>query len=284
MPRLRRKELSRPDETRQLPGGVIRMYELGDGLVGHSSFAPGWRWSEKVKPVAGTEDCDFYHVGFSISGRVHISHRDGTELEIGPQQFYEIPPHHDAWVVGDEPWVSLDWGSGVSFGREEGTVLQRLVSTLLFTDIVDSTATARRLGDTRWRDLLTDHNRLVRAQLERFGGREVVTTGDGFVCLFDSAERAARAALAITAAIPAIGLQVRCGIHTGEVEMEATNVRGLSVHVAARVVALADAGEVLVSWTTRELLSSSRLEFEERGSHVLKGLPEPKAVYAVRLP
>jgi class 3 adenylate cyclase len=257
---------------------------LGDGSVGYSSFEPGWRWSVNIKPVAGTEDCDFYHVGFSVSGRVHISHRDGTELEIGPQQFYEIPPHHDAWVVGDEPWVSLDWGSGVSFGREDGTLPQRLISTLLFTDIVDSTATARRLGDTRWRDVLTDHNRLVRAQLERFGGQEAATTGDGFVCLFDSAERAVRAGLAIAAAMHTINLQVRCGVHTGEVELAADNVRGLSVHVAARVVALAGPGEVLVSWTTRELLSSSRLEFHDRGFHELKGLPEPRPVYAVRLP
>ena len=281
MARLRRKDVGRPDEVRRVPKGEMRIFELGDRLASHAVFEPGWRWSESIKPLAETEYCEFYHEGFSVSGRVAVEHRDGALLEIGPQQFFEIPPHHDAWVVGDEPWVSVDWGSGMAFGRAAGTSRQRLVRTLLFTDIVDSTATARRLGDQRWRELLADHNRLVRLQLDRFGGREVTTTGDGFVCLFDSAERAVRAGLAIAAATPELGVQVRAGVHTGEIEMEGDDVRGLSVHVAARIVGLAGPGEVLVSWTTRELLAHSTLAFESRGEHELTGLVEPRPVYAV---
>ena len=142
----------------------------------------------------------------------------------------------------------------------------------------------RRLGDARWRDLLGRHNRLVREHLQRFRGREVDTTGDGFLAVFDSAEAAVHCALAIARGVVELGVEVRCGVHTGEVEMAESNVRGLAVHLAARVVALAEPGEVLVSWTTRELLSGGRFEFSDRGLHELKGLPDPKRVYAVEPP
>lgn len=282
MASLRRKHLSRPDEVRQMKGGRIDFFEIGDQIVGRASFDPGWRWSVNIKPVAGTEYCDFHHMGFSVSGRVHVQHRDGAEIEIGPQEFFEIPPQHDAWVVGDEPWVSVDWGSEVAFGREDGSAASRQLSTLLFTDIVDSTATARDLGDARWRTVLARHNQVVRRELERYRGREVTTTGDGFVALFESAEAAIRAGLSIAAAVESVGVRVRCGVHTGEVELEGGNVRGLAVHIAARVLSLAGAGEVYVSWTTRDLLAGSRLAFEDRGVHELKGLPEPRPVFRVQ--
>ena len=281
MARLQRRDLDRPTEVRTVPLGRLELFELGDTVVGRSRFEPGWRWSESIKPIAGTEYCEFHHVGYVLAGSVHVETREGAVLEIGPNEFYEIPPNHDAWVVGDEPWVSIDWGATASFGRDTADAAERMVSTVLFTDVVDSTATAHRLGDSRWRNLLAAHNLVVRAQLDRFRGREVTTTGDGFVALFDSAERAARAALAIVSAVPRSGLHVRVGIHTGEVELEAGNVRGLTVHLAARVVALAGADEVLVSWTTRDLLAGTELEFAERGTHEMKGLPEPKSVYAV---
>jgi hypothetical protein len=120
MATMRRKPLSRPDERRVVRGGELDFFELADTLVGYAVFQPGWRWSTHIKPVAGTEYCDFHHQGFSVSGRIHVLHRDGAEMEIQPQEFFEIPAYHDAWVVGDEPWVSIDWGSEVSFGREEG--------------------------------------------------------------------------------------------------------------------------------------------------------------------
>lgn len=282
MARLQRKPLARPDEERAIGGGRFLMFQIGGHEISWSSAAPGWSWSRDVKPIAGTEWCEFHHVGFSLSGRLRVEHRDGAEMEIGPDQFFEIPPFHDARVAGDEPWVAIDWGQNVAFARPGGVAYGRQVATLLFTDIVESTSVARRLGDAHWRDLLAEHNRLVRRQLENFRGREVDTTGDGFLVIFDSAEAAVRAGLAVADAVPALGLQVRCGVHTGEIELEGADVRGLAVHVAARVIALADPGEVLVSWTTRELLSDSRLRFDDRGAHDLKGLPEPKSVYAAR--
>lgn len=281
MSTLRRRHYSRPDELRELPGAVLNIFELAGGLASYSTFEPGWRWSTHVKPIAGTDYCDFHHAGFSLSGRVHIEHRDGAEMEIGPGEFFEITPHHDAWVVGDKAWVSVDWGSGISFGRQEGTVASRRLATLLFTDIVNSTVIAHDVGDARWRDILLRHNELVRVQLERFRGREVVTTGDGFLVLFDSAESAVHAALAIAQAIVPLGIEVRCGVHTGEIEHDGSNVRGLSVHVASRVLGLAGPSEVLVSWTTRDLLDGSSLSFDSRGSHELKGLPEGRPIYAV---
>jgi class 3 adenylate cyclase len=281
MASLRRKPLGRPDEVRNIRDGQLNFFEIGDGVVGYATFEPGWRWSTHIKPLAGTDYCDFHHMGFSISGRVRIQHRDGAELEIGPQEFFEIPPYHDAWVVGDEPWTSVDWGSEVAFGREEGSTPSRQLATLLFTDVVESTALARRVGDARWRGTLGRHNQIVRSVLERYRGREAATTGDGFLALFDSAEAAVRAALGIVEAIAVLDIQVRCGLHTGEVELEGGNARGLAVHVAARVIGLAQPSEVLVSWTTRDLLAGSSLTFTDRGTHELKGLPEPRPVYRV---
>jgi class 3 adenylate cyclase len=284
MAKLQRKGLDRPDDTREAGGARFLGFSIGDHDVSWAIAPPGWRWSTALKPLVGGEYCEFHHMGFTLSGRIHVVHRDGAEMDIGPEQFFEIPPFHDAWVVGDVPWVSIDWGQNVGFARSEGTGVGRRVSTMLFTDIVESTATARRLGDVRWRDMLAEHNRIVRSRLERYRGREVTTTGDGFLALFDSAESAVHAGLAIADAIRPLGIDVRCGVHTGEVEHEAENVRGLSVHVASRVLALARPGEVLVSWTTRDLLSGSRLAFETRGEHQLKGLAEPKAIYAASSP
>ena len=140
------------------------------------------------------------------------------------------------------------------------------------TDIVNSTARAWELGDGAWRDLLARHNLAVRDQLDRFRGREVATTGDGFIAVFDGAERAIRAAQEICRAASDLGLEVRAGVHTGELELEGDNVRGVAVHIAARVSALAGAGEVFASWATRELLAGSDIGFIDRGLQELKGL------------
>lgn len=284
MAKLQRKGLDRPDETREAGGARFLAFSIGDHDVSWAIAPPGWRWSTAVKPLAGTDYCEFHHMGFTLSGRIRVVHRDGAEMEVGPEQFFEIPPFHDAWVVGDEPWVSIDWGQNVGFARSAGTGVGRRVTTIMFTDIVESTSVARRLGDVRWRDLLEAHNRVIRSRLERYRGREVTTTGDGFLALFESAESAVHAGLAITEAIGPLGIEVRCGIHTGEVEHDGENVRGLTVHVASRVLGLARPSEVLVSWTTRDLLAGSNLSFEDRGSHELKGLPEPRPIYAVRSP
>ncbi|MDQ6682688.1 MAG: hypothetical protein M3Y88_05370, partial [Chloroflexota bacterium] len=233
-------------------------------------------------PIAGTNYCEYHHLGYCISGRFRVEMRDGTELEIGPNQAFEIPSGHDAWVVSDEPWVTVDFAGMRSFARPTVGAGERIVATLLFTDIVDSTAMAERLGDGAWRERLAQHNERVRWQLDRFRGREVTTTGDGFLAVFDGAERAVLCAQAICADATAIGLAIRSGIHTGEVEMVPGNVRGIGVHIAARIVALAGPNEVLVSWTTRDLLLGSAVRFVERGTHELKGVSGSRAVYGLR--
>ena len=197
--------------------------------------------------------------------------QDGTALRFGPNDVVDIPPGHDAWVVGDEPFVQLEWtGLHTFIGTHSagGGVL----ATLLFTDLVDSTAAAARLGDLRWRELLSSHFAAARSALDRFGGREVKTTGDGLLATFDGPARALRAATAIRAAARNDGLGVRAGIHVGEVELVAGDVRGVAVHAAARILARAGEGEILVSETTRVLARGTGLEFEDRGTHELKGL------------
>lgn len=280
MARLQRRRLSEPTEVREIPFGRLNLFDLGDTSVGYTILEPGWRWSESVKPIADTPWCQFHHQGFTVAGRAHVVTADGAEMDIEPDAFFEIPPGHDAWVVGDENWISFDWGASTAYARDTGASV-RIVATLLFTDIVDSTATARRLGDVAWHDLLRKHDAVVRRVLDRFGGREVATTGDGFLALFDGAERAVRAAQELAAAVGRDATPIRVGVHTGEIETESDNVRGLAVHVASRVMSLAAAGEVLVSWTTRDLLDGSPFEFQDRGHHEIKGLGSPRAVYAV---
>ncbi len=282
MARLQRKDLSKPDEVRSFGLGRVEIFDMDDVVVGRTVFEPGWRWSEQVKQIAGTELCEYHHLGFTISGRFHIVMKDGTEMEFGPNQAFEIPSGHDAYVVGDDPWVTLDFAGMRSFARAAAGSGERILTTLLMTDIVDSTLTAERIGDASWRELLARHNERVRFELDRFRGREVTTTGDGFLALFDSAQGAVVCADSICRASSDLGLQIRSGIHTGEVEMVPNNVRGLAVHTVARIVALAAPGEVLVSATTRDLLAGAAVTFEDRGSHELKGLSGTRAVYAAR--
>ncbi len=282
MARLQRKDLATPDEVRQFPGGSrVEIFQLEDAVVGRTVWLPGWRWSEVIKSIAGTELCEYHLLGYSVSGRFRVAMPDGTEMEIPPNHVYEIPPGHDAWVVGDEPWIALDWAGMRSFARPIAGRGERIVATLVFTDIVDSTAIAERIRDDAWRELLAQHNERVRSELDRFRGREVATTGDGFLATFDGAERAVLCAQGICSAAHEIGLVVRAGVHTGEVEVVPGNLRGLAVHIAARILALAGPAEVVVSWTTRDLLAGTAFTFEDRGMHELKGLAGPRAVYAV---
>jgi len=166
-------------------------------------------------------------------------------------------------------------------GVRPAPVAQRVLATVLFTDIVDSTRLATELGDARWRELLERHQQLTREQLERYGGREIKTTGDGFLATFDGPTRAAECARAIAGAMPALGVAVRAGLHTGEVELIGDDVGGIAVHVAARVSALADGGEVLASRTVRDLAAGSGVEFAPAGRHELKGVPDEWELYRV---
>jgi class 3 adenylate cyclase len=158
----------------------------------------------------------------------------------------------------------------------------RVLATILFTDIVGSTDRLSALGDAAWVSLLERHHATVRRELSLFGGVESDTAGDGFLALFDGPARAIRAALAIRDALGGIGLDVRAGVHTGEVEQAADGPRGIAVHLAARVLGEAGSGEVLVSQTTQDLVEGSGLEFDDRGEHTLKGIDGARRLYAVR--
>jgi class 3 adenylate cyclase len=165
--------------------------------------------------------------------------------------------------------------------REEEASFDRVLATVLFTDIVGSTERAAQLGDRRWRELVERHHATVRALLARFRGVEVDTAGDGFFASFDGPARAVRCALAIVDAVRPFGLEVRAGVHTGEVETIGGKIGGLAVIIGARVAALASPSEVLTSQTVKDLVAGSGLTFEERGGHELKGVPGEWRVYAV---
>jgi class 3 adenylate cyclase len=280
MPRVQFKSLDTPDEVRRLQHGTIEIYTLDDIVIGRTVFQPGWHWAEDVKPIAGTEYCQYHHVGVCIGGRLHLRMADGTETEVGPGTVFDIPPGHDGWVVGDEPWVTYDVAGMRAFARvEEGS--QRVLGAVLFTDIVDSTATAERLGATGWKALVDAHNERFQFELDRFRGRLIKNTGDGLLALFDGSERAVRAAAAMARDAAELGIAIRAGVHTGEVEVAAGDIRGVAVHMAARVMAAAGAGEVLISTTTHELLAGSGLEFRDAGTHELKGITGPRQLYAL---
>jgi class 3 adenylate cyclase len=166
-------------------------------------------------------------------------------------------------------------------GHQAEVADDRVLATVLFTDIVDSTRRAAEVGDRDWHALLDAHDAIVRAQLARFRGREVNTSGDGFLAMFDGPQRAIRCAMAIRDAVQALGIEVRAGLHTGECELRGDDIGGIGVHIGARVSALAGANDVLVSSTLRDLVIGSGLKFEERGAYELKGVPGEWRIFAV---
>jgi class 3 adenylate cyclase len=283
MPGLISKRFDEPDEVVALPLAREEVVILGEVHLGRTTHQPGWRWSEHVRPVAGTPSCMFHHQGWVVSGRMQIETDDGAVRLLGPGDAFDVQPGHDAHVVGDEPCVTIDFAGVRGWGKPP-ELGERVVATLLVTDIVDSTAAAVRLGDARWRTLLGRHSDRVRLDLDRFRGLEVKTTGDGFLVMFDGASRALRCAAAIAAAAEDDGLQVRAGVHSGEVEREGATLRGVAVHTATRIASLAQPGEVLVSDASVALLEGSSLELEDAGDHELRGLPGRRRLYRLAKP
>ena len=165
--------------------------------------------------------------------------------------------------------------------KEEQETFDRVLATILFTDIVDSTAQSAALGDLRWREVSERHDRVTRSQLVRFRGREVRWTGDGFIAVFDGPARAVRCAQAISESMSRTGVEIRAGLHTGEIESNGDDIAGLAVAIGARVGDLAEAGEVLVSSTVKDLVVGSGLQFEDRGIHTLKGVPDSWHLHAL---
>jgi class 3 adenylate cyclase len=266
-----RKSVDKPDEVIHFPNVQTDIVHLGDLTVGRMVNQPGWRWSKDVRPSVGGEWCEIRHVGFIISGRLGIDFRDGSSVVIGPGDVFDIPPGHDGYTVGDEPVVQVEW-SGLRPWASLGGRHSRVLVTLLFADVVSSTEAATRVGDAAWRDLLSQYFEAMRVELERFRGREVKTTGDGMLVTFDGSGRAVQCAAAIRRIAREHGLELRVGVHVGEVEIVGSDIRGVSVHEAARIMAKAGPGEILVSDLTRVLASAAGLTFEDRGTHALKGL------------
>jgi class 3 adenylate cyclase len=277
--RLQRRRFSEATDVRTIPRGRIDVVELDDVVVGRMTYEPGWRWSVDVQPIAGTAMCQYHHLGVTLAGRLRVQMPDGTELEVGPGDVFEIPPEHDAWVVGDEPWVSVDFEAMRTYGKQRDTRDERILASIVFTDIVDSTRRAGELGAARWRNLVGEHNRKASTAIDRHRGRLVKTTGDGVLAQFDGAERAVRGAAAIRDAARGLGLAIRAGVHTGEIQTIAGDVRGIAVHTAARIMAVAGSDEILVSATVMDLVDGSGLTFEDAGIHELKGLHGARQLY-----
>jgi class 3 adenylate cyclase len=195
-------------------------------------------------------------------------------------KYVELPGRNMYHFV--EPWrSSFQEIAEFLTGHQAEVADDRVLATVLFTDIVDSTRRAAEIGDRDWRALLDAHDAVVRSQLARFRGREVNTSGDGFLAMFDGPQRAIRCAMAIRDAVQTLGIQVRAGLHTGECEVRGDDIGGIGVHIGARVSTLAGPNEVLVSSTLRDLVIGSGLEFEERGSYELKGVPGEWRLFVV---
>jgi class 3 adenylate cyclase len=282
MPHLQRKGFSQPDQVRTFEHGKVEVLQMGEAAFGRFLFEPGWSWSKDVAPIAGTRTCQHRHLGYTVSGSLHVHMEDGTEMVILPGDAYEIPPGHDAWVEGDVPWVAIEFTSARTYGVAPEELGERTLATILFSDIVDSTAMLERLGDRAWAELLEEHNARIRSAIDVLRGREMAALGDGFLALFDGAAKAVRAAEMMHQAVDKLGLRLRIGIHTGELEIVGGQARGVAVHTAARVAALGGPGEVLVSASTHDMLDGSGLEFTVHGEHELKGLRGKRTVFLLR--
>jgi class 3 adenylate cyclase len=284
---------------------IVERWGKGGGI---DDFAPSRAGDERLRQLAGRMqvesasphdavafmrmafEIDVRHVVPSVKAPTLILHRTDDRIchvenarwlarNVENSRYVELAgADHLPWIDGDD---ILDEIQEFLTGVREPAEPDRMLATVLFTDIVGSTDRARELGDRRWRDLLERHNDVVRRDLERFRGVEVDTAGDGFFATFDGPARAIRCARSIVESVRSVGLEVRSGLHTGECELSGDSVRGIAVHTGARVTSVAGAGEVLVSSTVKDLVAGSGIEFTDRGVHELKGIPGEWRLYAV---
>ena len=280
MSRVEVRDLGEPEAVVNYPLGTSSQVRLGGTVVTRHVLQPGWSWEEHAQPLVGTTSCELYHRGVVLRGRMGVRTDEGDQLIIEPNHVFDLPPGHVTWVEGDEELVMVDWAGGAGFDTRPGEE-RRAMATILFTDIVDSTVLLRDAGDVAWKRTLAMHDDVVRNVLAAFSGREIETGGDSFLVVFDGAERAIRCALALVEALAAIRIPIRVGIHSGEVVSSGDQVRGVAVHTAARILAEAGSGEVLVSGSTRDLAEGATgLTFDSRGSYPLKGLEREHELFA----
>ena len=281
-------------------GSGISLRLFGPSLAHDEGMLRSWARFERLAVSPGGSrfllrtiiDTDVRHVLPAIRVPTLIIHRTGDQAtpvegarymakHISGAKYVELPGvDHFAWT-GDTDAI-LDGVEEFVTGERPTRELDRVLATVLFTDIVSSTERAVEVGDRRWRDVLEDHHATVRNELSRFRGREIDTSGDGFFAIFDGPARAVRCACAITKGIKPLGLEVRAGLHTGECELIGEKVGGIAVHTCARVAAKATPGEVLVSRTVKDLVAGSGIEFVDRGIEHLKGIPGEWQLFAVK--
>jgi class 3 adenylate cyclase len=266
-----KRSLLEPDDLSIFELGEARVVQVGEMSFGRTVLEPGWRWVDHLGPLAGTPSCQFPHFMIIVSGEMRILMDDGSVHDLGPGDVVDVPPGHIGWVVGDQPVVIYDASGIRGWGRPPVTG-ERTLTSILFVDIVASTAIASSVGDQAWRELLSWFQGVARRRIDHYRGRHIADTGDGVLAIFDSPGRAVICGGDLSETVKARDLQLRVGVHTGEVEWVGGNIRGREVHVAARVMAEASPGETLVTETTRNLATGWGLEFEDRGERTLKGV------------
>jgi class 3 adenylate cyclase len=233
-----------------------------------------------VRPILPTVDVPTLVLHRHGDQAVNRRGAEWMAAQISGAKYVELAGIDHAIYAGDSDAL-IDEVEEFLTGARRTVEVDRVLATVMFTDIVDSTQRASAMGDRPWRDLLEAQNETIRRELDRFRGREVKTLGDGMLATFDGPARAIRCALAVTEAVKPLGIEVRVGLHTGEVELVDDDVAGIAVHIAARVGALAGTGEVLVSGTVKDLVAGSGLTFVDRGEHTLKGIPDQWRLFAV---
>jgi class 3 adenylate cyclase/pimeloyl-ACP methyl ester carboxylesterase len=279
--------------------GALYLELFAPSMVGDERYEEWFARLERLSVSPGAaitlarmnRQIDVRHVLSAIRVPTLVLHRkddrvvpveDGRFLaERIPSAKYVELPGADHWPWNGDSESILQEVKEFLTGTREIPEPDRMLATVLFTDIVDSTKLAANLGDRRWAELLEDHHQVVRRELARFGGREIDTAGDGFLAAFDGPARAIRCASAIRDAVKGLGIEIRAGLHTGECEVVGEKMRGIAVHIGARVAALAGPGEILVSRTVKDLVAGSGLTFEDRGSRALKGVPGDWQMFAV---
>jgi class 3 adenylate cyclase len=293
------EQAQRTNEFRAGWGKGIMLKQFAPTMAGDAGLLEVWSRYERAAASPGIARAMLDMLYASDVRAVLPSIRMPT-LVIASGDATRIPAAHSRYIadhIPDAEYVELPGPDLMMWaGDQEATVaeieefltgarglseIDRVLATLMFTDIVGSTDLAARIGDRAWRGLLDRHHRAIRAELARFRGREVTTAGDGFLAVFDGPGRAVRCARAAIESVKALDLEIRVGLHTGEVELTEDDIQGIAVHVGARIASLAGPGEVLVSSTVKDLVAGSGIEFEDRGERMLKGVPDPWRVLAV---
>lgn len=275
------RSFSSPDEVIELGPVRSEIIAFGGLTISHDIHGVGWRWSTHVKPTVKTEYCQVRHIGLVLSGTLHVVLDDGVEFEVGALELMDLPAGHDAWVVGDEPFETIGWGGVKTWLGPVTTLGERVLATLLLADIVDSTGTAGRLGAMAWGDLLEAFQFRTRELVAQYRGRVVDFAGDGVLAMFDGAARAIRCASALHAMTADLGLMIRSAVNAGEVEIAGESIRGIAIHEASRMLALAGPGETLASETISVLARDAGVAFEDRGEHQLRGIAGTRRLFAV---